>query len=427
MYANGSSLNLVAVVKDAAGNIIDGPASGCTPAFESTDSQGVANVDRRVGLVQFGPGSGVFSVAVMCDQNPSITSAGHNEGPFNFETSESVFAKCDQGCEAVRMKAAAEAAAKPATPTTPAPTPSATPAADPDTGSAKKKGMGAGTILLGGALGYLGYKLFLAPSDESSGSSCPSASDLGSASNVCIPDDCDCPTGFTTTGLDYTHCTRTGEHRMCARNSHVALARDGGPGKTQLRTVEDLVAVGLPPTGIAPIGHAAPTIVATTSPVGVKDPRPSPRAELASVVASTRPPHASIAPTPPRAPTPLDGTQRILGLNRGSRTEPGDANRASRIEMGSADLGSRANTVDEAPAPRAAAHGSLRPTSVETSSSLRPPSADTGSRILAIVGAATLSAVAVVSSRYVHLEWRGVEAMPWAEPAGGGLTVGGRF
>ena len=43
--------------------------------------------------LRFGPERGPFSVNVACRENPNISSA-NNEAPFNFETSDSQFAKC---------------------------------------------------------------------------------------------------------------------------------------------------------------------------------------------------------------------------------------------------------------------------------------------------------------------------------------------
>ena len=101
----GAVMQLRAVIRDAYGNIVgNNPSYPCTPQFWLEDAtapsgQPRATINNSVGAsatnLVFGQGLGVFTVAVRCLEHPEINSL-RNTAPFNFETSNSAFARAPQ-------------------------------------------------------------------------------------------------------------------------------------------------------------------------------------------------------------------------------------------------------------------------------------------------------------------------------------------
>lgn len=383
------------VIRDAQGNVLGQPVAGCTPIFQVQNTLGrtqgilgAANPDgtRDIGM---GADTGVFSVSVHCQENPAITSEGGHHAPFNFEVSKSPFAPGGKSV-AVRvaeMKAAMAAAAASPAPAPPSPPPASTPTpSQPASDGGSKKKMGMGGILLGGALGYLGYQ---ALAGSSSGPSCPTSSDLAGYSNVCIPDNCDCPSGFVSTGLDYTRCTREGNHRMCARTSANALER---PPADVVRPGLDVRAAPAPvsrgPVWLQP----RPLVVGRA--VAVDRPLPC---------AASRPPAPAHTRPVPRAPA----TPRV------SPATPAAAFAARRPISAAPRL----------PAARLPAAESGRPAAVARAPTA-PAARDDLSRIARGLAAATVS---IVISRTRLSIRRHLAIAPWVEPDAGGFSFAGWF
>jgi len=225
MYRPGQQLRLKAVIRDSSGRETQPTqASPCTPVYdiEPEGSQSAWMDPVQTDVVHFGPGLGVFSVRVRCQEQPHITSAGRNEANFNFESSRSRWAP-------------------PVGPPIVAPpqigVPSIAPGAlPPEPPAAKAKGGGGalgGVLLAALVVGGAYYLIKALGANEgdcacscSDGTTCTAGSnDCGVSGGVAIP--CGCPVAGDSFNCD----GRGGKARL-------------GPGPATIHDVTDIVAVG---------------------------------------------------------------------------------------------------------------------------------------------------------------------------------------
>jgi hypothetical protein len=158
MYQRGATLQVKALITDAEGHVLGNSHPNCSPIFQAhgtlSGGQGAVTQNGPIGTVTFG-NPGVFSVSVHCQQDPKISSESgtntNNHAPYNFETSNSPFARDANGNGyydkpvAERLQRMRDAMAKGAKPAEKPPETAQSPTPAPSSGgggSKSKKGPG---------------------------------------------------------------------------------------------------------------------------------------------------------------------------------------------------------------------------------------------------------------------------------------------
>ena len=387
MYRPNSVLHLGANIRDGFGNPTVGTENEpCTPAYQLSDATNPDGSARAslVGNVLTFLSPGKFTVSVHCAQNPRIESQGKNEAPYNFETSNSNFAKA---------------------------TPEATAAAAPNGGG--HAGIRVVAVLLAVAglvvIIYELKQLADLSADPGTGDSCPTAAQIGGCNTTaCIPASCQCPGMFKQTGIDNgTRCGSPAGQKLCSCPG-VNVAAQSRP----VSSVRELVARGfaIQSQPLAAGGACNPTPVAVPS----------------RVARTTETLVADVA----RAHTLSAERGRIADRDAILVGRKLPRIPVSALVPSSAPVASTANAARTSTATVPVVTRLVAPRRYDPRGSAPPAAYESDLDIKAMVLKFSITAYAVVRAARGTSgtpNRAGVEVVPWSEPQAAGLTMMGRF